>query len=74
MLRNMIKRGIRAAQDDSNRGRNSPPNGKAIPTFAHDRVVSGIPPAETPEEDKRRLREIGRRVVTEAVRSGFHNA
>jgi hypothetical protein len=29
--------------------------------------VSGIPPAATPEEDRRLLREIGRKVVEEGT-------
>jgi len=32
--------------------------------------VPGIPPAATPEEDKRLLREIARKVVADAVRNG----
>jgi len=44
-------------------------NGNAIATFAHDRVVSGIQPAATQEEDKRLLREAARNVVTEMVRT-----
>src|SRR5271169_4162473 len=70
MMRNLIRQGIRAVQDASGRGRNSPPNGKTVPTFSHDRVVPGIPPAATPEEDKRLLREIARKVVSDAVRNG----
>jgi hypothetical protein len=68
MLRNMIRRGIRATQNGADLGHNSRQNGKAISTFAHDRVVSGIPPAPTPEEDRELLREIARKVVTDAVR------
>jgi len=48
-------------------------NGSAIVTYAHDRVVSGIPPASTAEEDRRLLREVARNVVTEMVRSAHHN-
>src|SRR5271166_6553942 len=73
MMRNLIRQGIRAAQDGTGpryNGRNSLPNGKTIPTFSHDRVVPGIPPAATPDEDRRLLREIARKVVTDAVRSG----
>jgi hypothetical protein len=70
MMRNLIRQGIRAVQDGGGRGRNSPPNGKTIPTFSHDRVVPGIPRAATPEEDQQLLREIARKVVTDAVRSG----
>jgi hypothetical protein len=45
-------------------------NGAAIPTYAHDRVVPGIPPAATPEEDSRLLREVARNVVAQMVRTG----
>jgi len=61
-------------QDGAGRGHNSPPNGKVIATYAHDRVVPGIPPAPTPEEDRRLLREIARNVVTDAVRGGHMSA
>jgi hypothetical protein len=67
MLRNMIRRGIRAVQSG-----NDPfglHNGKAIATYGHDRVVSGIPPAATPEEDRRLLREVARNVVTGMIGS-----
>ena len=70
MMRNMIRQGIRAVQADGGRGRNSPPNAKTIATYSHDRVVPGIPPAASREEDKRLLREVARKVVTDAVRNG----
>ena len=68
MLRNMIRRGIRAVQSGADPGHVSKRNGQVISTFAHDRVELGIPPAPTPEEDSRLLREIARNVVTEMVR------
>ena len=49
-------------------------NGKAIATYGHDRVVSGIPPAATPEEDRRLLREVARDVVTEMIGSAAAHA
>src|SRR6516165_6442594 len=67
MMRNMIRQGIRAASNGADHGHNGRPNGKVIPTFAHDRVLPGIPPAPTPEEDKRLLREIARKVVADSV-------
>jgi len=73
MMRNLIRQGIREVQDGAGPGhnsRNNQPNGKTIATFAHDRVVPGIPAAATPEEDQRLLREIARKVVSDAVRSG----
>jgi hypothetical protein len=77
MLRNMIRQGVRAAQDGAgsrDNGRNSPFNGQTIQTYSHDRVVPGIPAAPTPEDERRLLREIGRKVVTDAVRSGCMTA
>jgi len=73
MMRNLIRQGIRGVQNSAGHGhnsRNDAPNGKTIATFSHDRVVPGIPPAATPEEDSRLLREIARKVVTDAVRNG----
>jgi hypothetical protein len=73
MMRNLIRQGIREVQDSAGPGhnsRNSQPNGKTIATFAHDRVVPGIPPAATPDEDRQLLREIARKVVTDALTSG----
>jgi len=71
MTRNLIRQGIRAVGQGIGNGRNSrPANGQTVATFSHDRVVPGIPPAATPEEDKRLLREIARKVVTDTVQSG----
>src|SRR6266852_3988402 len=58
MLRSMIRRGIRAVQSGADPGHVSKQNGQVISTFDNDRVQSGIPPAPTPEEDSRLLREI----------------
>jgi hypothetical protein len=69
MMRNMIRRGIRAVQDGAEPVHPGLRDGEAIPTFAHDRVVPGIPPAATPEEDRRLLREVARNVVAEMVRT-----
>ena len=69
MMRNLIRRGIRAVQNGEHRRHNNPPNGNPVATFSHDRVVPGISPAPTPDEDSRLLREIARKVVTDAVRN-----
>jgi hypothetical protein len=45
-------------------------NGAAVPTYSHDRVVSGVTPASTPEQDRRLLREIARGVVTKTMNAG----
>jgi nitrite reductase/ring-hydroxylating ferredoxin subunit len=68
MLRNMIRRGIRAVQQGADPEHVVRQEGKVITTYSQDRVVSGIPPAPTPEEDRRLLREIGRQVVEECRR------
>jgi nitrite reductase/ring-hydroxylating ferredoxin subunit len=67
MLRNMIRRGIRAIQSGVDPMVPSRQGGKVIPTYSQDKVVGGIPPAPTPEEDSVLLREIGRKVVAEGV-------
>jgi len=68
MLRNMLRRGMRAVQNGADPTHVIPQAEQVIPTYAHDRVVSGIPPAPTPEEDRRLLREIGRQVVEDCQR------
>jgi hypothetical protein len=70
MMRNMIRQAIRAVQNGATSGRNSPANGKVTPTYSHDRVVPGIPPAATPQEDKLLLRETARKVVADVVQRG----
>jgi hypothetical protein len=67
MLRNMIRHGIRAVQQGDEPKRASCQDGKMIATYSQDRVVAGIPPAATPEEDRALLRQIARRVVTEGI-------
>jgi nitrite reductase/ring-hydroxylating ferredoxin subunit len=67
MLRNLIRRGIRAVQNGADPMSPSRQGGKIIPTYSQDRVVFGIPPAPTPEEDGQLLREIGRKVVAEGI-------
>ena len=71
MLRNLIRQGIRAAENGEDPRHGTERNGSVIATFAHDRVVSGIPPAPTAEQDSRLLREVARNVVTEMVGRGF---
>jgi nitrite reductase/ring-hydroxylating ferredoxin subunit len=71
MLRNMLRRGIRAVSNGENLDQRILQNASAIPTYCHDRVILGIAPAPTPEEDRRLLRELARNVVAEAVKSGL---
>jgi hypothetical protein len=69
MMRNMIRQGIRTIGNGADHRGNGSRNGKVIPTFAHDRVLPGLPPAPTPEEDRRLLREIARKVVADSIRN-----
>ena len=68
MLRNMIRQGIRAVQQGADPRHNSHQAGKVISTYSQDRVIAGIPPAPTPEEDRQLLRETARKVVEDCQR------
>jgi nitrite reductase/ring-hydroxylating ferredoxin subunit len=72
MMRNMIRRGIRTVRNGENLDYRILRNGPAIPTYCHDRVILGIAPAPTPEEDRRLLREHGRNVIEQSVRVGLN--
>jgi phenylpropionate dioxygenase-like ring-hydroxylating dioxygenase large terminal subunit len=74
MLRNMIRRGIRAVHNGADPGDINNRSGTVITTFAHDRVVPGIEPAATPEKDRQLLREVARNVVGEMVRTARQEA
>ena len=74
MMRNMIRQGIRAVRNGEDLGYPILKNGAAVPTYSHDRVVSGIPAAPTPAEDKRLLREVARNVVAQTVEAGSAEA
>jgi hypothetical protein len=63
MVRNMLRRGIRALQNGADPQHMSRQEGQVITTYSQDRVIVGIPPAPTPEEDRRLLQEMGRKVV-----------
>src|SRR5438067_6511113 len=71
MMRNLIRRGIRAVQGGTELDSPILKNGAAIPTYSHDRVVAGIAPAATPEKDRQLLREVARNVVSETVKTGW---
>ena len=45
-----------------------------MPTYSHDRVVAGIPPAATPERDKELLREVARKIVAGTIEAGSAEA
>ena len=67
MLRNMVRHGIHAVQ----KGEDPPgvfyKNGGVIFTYSIERLLP-IPPAPTPEEDQRLLRETGRKVVEDRIK------
>jgi phenylpropionate dioxygenase-like ring-hydroxylating dioxygenase large terminal subunit len=67
MMRNMIRRGIRATRNGEDLDYPILRNGGVIATYGHDRVLRGVAPAPTPEEDKKLLRAVARDVVREAV-------
>ncbi|MEA2740650.1 MAG: hypothetical protein QOH05_3957, partial [Acetobacteraceae bacterium] len=71
MMRNMLRRGIRAVGADEDPGYPTHHSGAAVPTYSHDRVVSGVAPAATPEADRKLLREVARNVVAETVKTGL---
>jgi nitrite reductase/ring-hydroxylating ferredoxin subunit len=71
MMRNMIRRGIRAVRNGENLDYRILRNGPAIPTYCHDRVISAIAPASTPQADRQLLRQFARNIVEESVRSGL---
>ncbi len=60
MMRNMIRRAIRAVGKGEELQSPMLHNGALIPTYSHDRVVAGIAPAPTPDADRRKLREVAR--------------
>jgi hypothetical protein len=74
MMRNMIRRGIRAVKKGEQLESPMLRNGSAVPTYSHDRVVSGIAPAPTAEADRQLLRRVARGVVKETVKTGRTDA
>jgi hypothetical protein len=68
MLRNMIRRGVRAVQQEQAPWRPGSPDGRTIPTYSQDRVVSGIPLASTPEADRQTLIKTARQVLEDCQR------
>jgi nitrite reductase/ring-hydroxylating ferredoxin subunit len=71
MMRNMIRRSIRAVANGEELNSPMLRNGSAVPTYGQDRVLSGVAPAPTPEEDRELIREVARGVVQEAITTGF---
>ena len=61
--RRIVRDGIRAVAAGQDPWGTHWPEGKVIPTHTQDLVLR-IPPAVTPEADRRLVRETGRRAVT----------
>ena len=66
MLRNMVRRGIRAVQSGEDPVGVTRKEGALIPTYSHDRVLH-IPPAPTPNEDLQLMRDTARRATEEYI-------
>jgi nitrite reductase/ring-hydroxylating ferredoxin subunit len=62
MLRRLVREGIEAVAQGGEPAGAARPDGKVLRTFTQDLVLR-IPPAPTPEEDRRLLRAAGRRVL-----------
>jgi hypothetical protein len=71
-MRNMIRRGIRAVKKGGSFDHPTLHNGAAVPTYSHDQMVPGFPPAATPDGDRKLIREVARGVVKQAVKSGLN--
>ena len=74
MMRNMIRRGIRAVGNGEALESPMLRNGAAVPTYSHDRVVSGVAPAPTAQADRQLVRRVARGVVKETVKTGWTGA
>jgi hypothetical protein len=62
LFRNQIRRGIRAVKAGKDPVGVFRGGGAVIPTYCNDTVVR-VPPAQTPELDKKLMRETGRRLA-----------
>jgi len=71
MMRNMIRRAIRANRGGKNLKSPMLKNGTAVPTYSHDQVVSGVALAATPEADRELIREVARKVVADSIETGL---
>src|SRR5947208_1572597 len=74
IMRNLIRRGIRAVGKGEALESPMLRNGSAVPTYSHDRVVSGIAPAATREADRQLLRKVARGVVRETGKTSWTDA
>jgi phenylpropionate dioxygenase-like ring-hydroxylating dioxygenase large terminal subunit len=64
MFRRQVRRGIRSVEEGRDPEGLSREEGRVIPTYCNDTVVQ-VPPAATPEEDKKLMRETARRLAEE---------
>jgi hypothetical protein len=62
MLRNIVRRGIRAVQDGQNPEHVMWKDGQVIPTYSNHTVIP-VPKAPTPEAEEQLLRDTGRQVA-----------
>jgi hypothetical protein len=62
MFRNQLRRGIRAVKAGTDPAGIFRDEGRVIPTYCNDTVVR-VPPAKTPELDKKLMRATGRRLA-----------
>jgi phenylpropionate dioxygenase-like ring-hydroxylating dioxygenase large terminal subunit len=63
MLRRLVREGIDAVAQGGDPAGAAHPDGKVLKTFTQDLVLR-IPPADTPEADRRLLRATGRQIIT----------
>ena len=71
MMRNMIRRGIRAVRDGEELDYPILRETTPLATYSHDQMVPGHPPDPTDAEDRRLIRDVARNVMIEAVKSGL---
>lgn len=71
MMRNMIRRGIRAVRNGETLDYPILRNGAALATYSHDQMVPGHPPAPTDAEDRKLIREVARNVMVDAIKTGL---
>ena len=71
MLRNLVRRGIRAVQKGADPEVVTYGESPPVPTYSRDRVLD-VPPAPTPEADRQLVRETGRRVVENIIKDPSH--
>jgi phenylpropionate dioxygenase-like ring-hydroxylating dioxygenase large terminal subunit len=70
MMRNLLRRGIRAVANGEELDYRVLKNGSTISTYGQDRVVAGVAMAATPGDDRQLIREIARGVVVESLAGG----